>query len=127
MKKNNKSDFVRSHSSLTASEVVAKAKLARIKLNAKYVYNVRAYDKKMTTTKKSVHRLPKNTIISGIRQAAVLDNGVDAHIGSGKLGRVTLEERAAVLLRAVAAEIGLSKAVKILEEEREKVRVVIES
>ena len=47
----NKAAFVRSHSTLSPQEIVAKAKAEGLKLTATYVYNVRGYDKSKGKTK----------------------------------------------------------------------------
>jgi len=107
-----KADFVRAYPSLSAKEVVEKAKAEGIKLGWRYVYNVRASDK---ATRKAKRAAAKATIAM---TAAV--NGAATSVALPAPSSSTED-----LLRAVAAELGLGRAVEILEGERERVRAVI--
>jgi hypothetical protein len=99
----NKSAWIRSQSaSMTASEVVAKAKGQGIKLSPAFVYVVRS-KKSKPGAKRGPGRPRKNAAPA---MAA-------AHSG------------AEGLLKAAAAEVGLSRAMEILSEQRDAVRRVL--
>jgi len=103
-----KADFVRSHSTLSAQEIVTRAKAQGLKLDASYVYNVRGYDK--TAAKK---------------KRASAQARATARNGAPVPKPITARSSAEDLLRAVAAEIGLARAVEILAGERARVRALI--
>jgi hypothetical protein len=94
-----KSGFIRSlPSGAPAKEVVKQAKVAGIKLNVGYVYNVRQAAKKA-----------KRQAWNGVSVPRPIDAMSSAEN----------------LLRAVAAEIGLGAAIEILSGERARIAVVI--
>jgi hypothetical protein len=103
-----KADFVRAHPSLSAKEVVEKAKAEGIKLGWRYVYNVRTSDK----TARKAKRAAKATTVSV--NGAVLSAAPP-----------TVSSSAEDLLRAIAAELGLGRAVEILEGERARVQSIL--
>lgn len=96
-----KAGFVRSHPSLSAKEIVAKAKASGIHLTDTYVYNVRSSDN-ARKGKKSKSAAPLNAA---------------SRNGSRGAGRASPEE----LLRAVAAELGLGRAIAVLQAEHDRV------
>jgi hypothetical protein len=99
----NKSAWIRSQpASMTANEVVAKAKGQGIKLSPGFVYVVRS-KKSKPGTKRGPGRPRKN----GAPAMAASSSGVEG------------------LLRAAAAEVGLSRAMEILSEQRDAVRRVL--
>lgn len=101
----NKSVFVRSQpASMTARDVVAKAKSRGISIKENYVYTVRALAKRRTS-KRGPGRPRKNAVAATQNSAAA--TGVEQ------------------LLRAAAAEIGLSRALEILRQQRDAVRAVL--
>jgi len=111
-KTKSKADFVRGYPSLSAKEVVEKAKAEGIKLGWRYVYNVRATDK---TARKAKRAAAKATTTM---TAAV--NGAAPSVALRAVSSSTED-----LLRAIAAELGLGRAVEILTGERARVRGLI--
>lgn len=96
-----KTAFVRSlPTSLTAKEVVSKAKDAGITLTEKYVYNVRSSSNAGTPVKRKPGRPPGSVNRAPTR---------------------TAED----LLQAAAAEIGLSRAISLLQQRQQMVRSVL--
>jgi hypothetical protein len=99
-----KAAFVRSlPMSTPAVEVVKKARAAGLKMQAKYVYNVRASAK--VAAKKSSAPAPKAASMPAPQSKR----------------SINAEE----LLKALGAELGLSHAIAILERERGRVRAVL--
>ena len=99
----NKSAFVRSlPKSMTAKEVVAKAKAQGITISVPLVYIARAAAKKKTG-KRGPGRPRKNSAPA----TTASSSGVEG------------------LLRAAAAEVGLSRAMEILNEQRDAVKRVL--
>jgi hypothetical protein len=106
--KHSKAAFVRAlPSTLSAAEVVEKAKAAGISLEVGYVYNIRS-------------------------TAKAAGKGRGASEASGKARSNGASPRAAwdvssaeLLLKAVGAELGLAAAIRILESERARVRAAI--
>jgi hypothetical protein len=139
-----KSDWIRAQpASLTAAELVAKAKEAGIKMEPVLVYTVRGRAKAKDVTAKAVaaHSEAGRTQLD-LFPAAVAPNAVTpitpepaavvAPVGpkpepaptpvpNAPAGRTTAED----LLRAVASEIGLRRAIGLLEEQRARVLNVI--
>jgi len=103
-----KAAFVRAHANLSPKEIVEKAKSAGMRLDASYVYNVRAYDKSNAKTKTT-----KRTARTVDRKAPAVARPIST------------TAKAEDLLRALGAELGLSRAISILEADREKVRKVL--
>jgi hypothetical protein len=105
-----KSDFIRAQSaSLTAAEVVAKAKAAGIKLDPFLVYKVRG---RLNVERQTAPATPAKKMTSA--PAATVPTAPappTASTGSS----------AEDLLRAVASETGLVKAISLLEEQRRQV------
>ena len=104
-----KADFVRAHANLSPKEIVEKAKAESVKLNASYVYNIRAYDKtkaKKTSAKRGARR-------TTVRKAVAVQRPI--------ANRSSAED----LLKALGAELGLAHAIEILQGERERVRAVL--
>ncbi len=107
--KQSKAAFVRSlPSTLSAAEVVEKAKAAGIPLEVGYVYNIRS------TSKGAGER-------SGSRKGTV---GRRARSASGQASTSDASSTEA-LLKAVGAELGLARAIQILESERARVRAAV--
>jgi hypothetical protein len=101
----NKAEFVRKQPrTMTAKEVVAKAKTFGISLNDKYVHKVRSSAKVANRAKAGRRELPR-----------------PASNGAARVGDRSAEQ----LLRAVAAEIGLARAISMLQEEHQRVRRLI--
>jgi hypothetical protein len=101
-----KADFVRARPHLSPKEIVEDAKVAGVKLDATYVYNVRGYDKTAAKQKRTARGTSTGSK-STSRSAHHSDAGVEA------------------LLKAVAAELGLGRSIEILQAERARVRAVI--
>jgi hypothetical protein len=146
-----KSDFVRSQpSTLSAAEVLAKAKEAGIKLTPQLVYKVRS-DAKPKSKAAFVRGLPVSTPAKDVvkqakalgltlsinyvynirgaaktaakkKRAAAKSPAVNA-VMNGAGSRVSASAES--LLKAVAAEIGLGPAIEILQGERARVHVVL--
>ena len=109
-KQQSKASFVRSlPSSLSAAEVVEKAKAAGLSLEVGYVYNIRS-------TAKAAGRTRGATESVG-RGRPRLNGG-----GSSLAGDSASAE---LLLKALGAELGLASAIRILEGERARVRAAI--
>jgi hypothetical protein len=102
-----KADFVRAHANLSPQEIAAKAKAEGVKLNVRYVYNVRTSDK---ATRKKKRAAKARTLTPASANGA----------------RPSVNSNAENLLKAVAAELGLGRAMEILAGERARVRAVIE-
>lgn len=101
----NKSAWIRSQpASMTANDVVAKAKGQGIKLSPAFVYVVRANKKSKAGKGKRGPGRPRKNAAPAIAAAH-----------SGAEG----------LLKAAAAEVGLSRAMEILNEQRDAVRRVL--
>jgi hypothetical protein len=112
-----KSDFIRSQpTSLSAPEVVAKAKAAGIKFSTQLVYNVRNGSKgRKGTAKKSSTKVTQRAArrTTTPRKAAPVPRPI------------TNTRSAEDLLKAVAAEIGLGRAIEQLQGERARVRAIL--
>jgi hypothetical protein len=109
----NKSDFIRQQpSTLSAAEVVDKAKAAGIAFDTGLVYNVRgrARSKRKAKTAIQTPRPPKGATA---QPALVARPSASAH---------TNEEE---LLKIVAAEVGLGRAIELLQGERARVQAII--
>jgi hypothetical protein len=106
-----KADVVRTYPSLSAKQIVEKAKAEGIKLGWRYVYNVRATDKAARKAKRAASK----TTTSTPRSAN----------GAAPIAKLPATSSAEDLLRAVAAELGLGRAVEILAGERARVRALI--
>lgn len=108
-KKQTKADFVRSVGpSVSAKEVVAKAKAAGIALTDSYVYNVRSSVKTAANKAAAKPRAATKTRVAHPVARSVANTG-------------SVES----LLKAVAAEIGLGRAFDILVAERARVVAAI--
>jgi hypothetical protein len=116
-KKQSKSDFIRSQpATLSATEVVAKAKAAGIKFSPQLVYNVRNGSKaKRGSAKRTAKAKPTTTSkrSTAPRQAPPVPRPI------------TSTRSAEDLLKAVAAEIGLGRAIEQLQGERARVRAIL--
>jgi hypothetical protein len=116
-KKQSKSDFIRSQpATLSAAEVVAKAKTAGITFSPQLVYNVRNGSKAQKgTAKRTAKAKPTTTSkrATAPRQAPPVPRPI------------TSTRSAADLLKAVAAEIGLGRAIEQLQGERARVRAIL--
>lgn len=104
-----KADFVRSvDPDVSAKDVVAKAKEARIELTESYVYNVRGAAKAAA----------KRTVA---RPAAKAKAPVAHSTATNRARNHSVDD----ILKAAAAEIGLGSAIAILQGERDRVRAGI--
>jgi hypothetical protein len=104
-----KAAFVRSlPTSMSAKEVVAKAKALGITLTDAYVYNVRATSK--AGKAKSSRRVSTGSRSRKGRTITVRLSGARA---------------AEDLLRAVAAELGLARAIAVLEADHARIRKLL--
>jgi len=101
-----KADFVRARAHLSPKEVVEDAKAAGIKFDARYVYNVRAYDR--TGDKRK--RVARATTA---RQSPPVPRPINS------------VRSAEELLKAVASEIGLGRAIELLQGERARVHSIL--
>jgi len=101
-----KADFVRSNRSLSPQEIVAIAKAASIKLDVRYVYNVRGADKAARKKKRAAATSPMVSTVAST-------------------GSWSVSQHAETLLRAVAAEIGLGQAIELLHAERTRVHSLL--
>jgi hypothetical protein len=111
-----KSDFIRSQpASLSATEVVAKAKAAGIKFSPQLVYNVRNGSKAQKGSAKRTAKAKTTTSkrATAPRKAAPVPRPI------------TSTRSAEDLLKAVAAEIGLGRAIEQLQGERARVRAIL--
>ena len=61
-----KADFVRQHPTLSAKDVVEKAKAEGISLDTNHVYTVRTYDKKAKTKKRAAKKLASKSAITTV-------------------------------------------------------------
>jgi hypothetical protein len=107
-----KADFVRGRAHLSPKEIVEDAKAEGVKLDAAYVYRVRAMDK---TARKAKRAAAKATVSTSLAVNGALPSVASPATSSS----------AEDLLRAGAAELGLGRAVEILERERARVRAVL--
>ncbi len=107
-----KADFVRARAHLSPKEIVEDAKAGGIKLDVRYVYNVRGGAQAARKKKRPAAQTMTSTPTS-VNGSAPL------------VAAAAIPSSAEDLLRAVAAELGLGRAVEILAEERAKVRAVI--
>ena len=106
--KHSKAAFVRAlPSTLSAAEVVEKAKAAGISLEVGYVYNIRS-TAKTAGKARSV----------GDSSSRAKSNGTSPRAGWDG-------SSAELLLKAVGAELGLAAAIRILESERARVRAAL--
>ena len=106
--KQSKAAFVRAlPSTLSAAEVVEKAKAAGLSLEVGYVYNIRS-------TAKTAGRART----AGDTSSRVKTNGTSPR---GAWDSSSAE----LLLKAVGAELGLAAAIRILESERARVRAAL--
>ena len=129
-----KSDFIRRQpASLSAAEVIAKAKEAGLKIEPDLVYKVRGARKKadkgtarakaaVAPTVKTVAPAPKAAPKKAASHAAprkvVAKHAASKPATNGSRKSPTSAED---LLRAVASEIGLARAIGVLEEQRRQV------
>jgi hypothetical protein len=126
-----KSDFIREQpATLSAAEVVAKAKAAGIKLDSFLVYKVRsragAKAKKKGPAKKTSTVATIATPKRRLKKKASVVRSKKASNGATPLAASAAPSSSAEeLLRAVAAELGLGRAVEILQGERARVRAAI--
>jgi hypothetical protein len=105
-KKQSKSDYIRAQlATLTAPEIVAKAKAAGLKLTSQLVYAVRGRAKAKGKASKS-----KAAFVRALPASA---------------GSWSVSQHAETLLRAVAAEIGLRRAIELLHAERTRVHSLL--
>lgn len=101
----NKAAFVRKQpTTMSAKEIVAKAKAAGITLNDKYVHKVRS-EAKVAARGKGGRQQQRHAPSNGTARAG--------------------DRSAEQLLRAVAAEIGLARAISLLQDEHQRVRRLI--
>jgi hypothetical protein len=106
--KRSKAAFVRAlPATLSAAEVVERAKAAGIPLEVGYVYNIRSSSKAL-----------------GKRGGSRTTVGPRARSTAGR-GSPSDTSPAEALLKAVGAELGLARAVQILESERARVRAAV--
>jgi hypothetical protein len=125
-----KSDFIREQpATLSAAEVVAKAKAAGIKLDSFLVYKVRSRAGAKAKKKVAAKKTSTSPAVAVSKKPVKRRTGF---VGAPKASRSTAPavlsatmSSAEDLLRAVAAELGLGRAVEILEGERARVRTVI--
>jgi hypothetical protein len=104
----NKSDFIRSQpATLSAAEVVAKAKTEGVTILPGLVYEVRRKAKARAKGKKRA--TAKSSAVSTV--ASTVGWSVANH--------------AETLLRAVGAEIGLGRAIELLHDERARVHSIV--
>jgi len=101
-----KSDFIRSQpATLSASEVLAKAKAAGLTLTSQLVYKVRGTAK-------------------GAAKRGTRKRRTEIRTGASVPRPITTTSAAENLLRALAAEVGLGSAIEILRTELARVRAV---
>jgi hypothetical protein len=113
-KQQSKASFVRSlPASLSAADVVEKAKAAGISLEVGYVYNIRS-----TAKAAGKGRSPA--------EPASSTAGRGRPKGNGSAPKAAWDSSSAeLLLKAVGAELGLASAIRILESERARVRAAL--
>lgn len=122
-KTQNKSDFIRKQpATLSAAEVVAKAKVEGITIRPGLVYEVRRTAKSKTTAAKKT-RMPSET--PSPTKSPPTTAAKTPRKSPSVPRPVATTSKAETLLLAVAAEMGLGKAVEILAGERARVREVI--
>ena len=120
-----KSDFIRNQpTSLSAAEVVAKAKAAGIKFSSQLVYNVRGGSKAANGSRKKAAKIVPSKSPPKVSKAKKARTP-RARKAPAVPRSVATTPSAENLLRAVAAEVGLGRAVEILQGERARVRAVI--
>src|SRR5262245_44586592 len=95
----NKSEFVRQHPNASASEVVAAARTANIKLSPNLVYLVRSADKRKSKAATRRGRRPKRAINSGADVAAFKRLTLSLSISSARQALDDLERGIAELLK----------------------------
>jgi hypothetical protein len=121
-----KGDWIRAQpASLTAAELVAKAKEAGIKLSSALVYKVHGRAKAAKPIEAKVAAKPAAVtpkppaVVAPV--APKLETAPTPAAPAATAGRTTAED----LLKAVASEIGLRRAIGLLEEQRARVLSVI--
>jgi pyruvate/2-oxoglutarate dehydrogenase complex dihydrolipoamide acyltransferase (E2) component len=125
-----KSDFIREQpATLSAAEVVAKAKAAGIKLDSFLVYKVRSRTSAKGKTKVAAKQIatpakaaPAKKRLKSKPASVPVSK---ASNGSTSPASVRRSSSAEDLLRAVAAEMGLGKAIEILAGERARVQSIL--
>lgn len=100
-KKVNKTQFILGLPKLSAAEVVEKAKKAGIKLNDKYVYNIRSHAKVAKGSKKKKLGRPKGS--TNVKKAAT----------RGGVSKVNGSSQESIFVNA-ALDLGLGRAEEIL-------------
>ena len=113
-----KADYVRTHSSLAAKEVVAKAKAEGLNVDLHYVCKVRGYDRKAQVKKNAGARKPyARPTITPVKVAPPASSFATPTISTSA---------AEDLVRTIAAELEQGRAVEGLEGEPARVRGMIE-
>jgi pyruvate/2-oxoglutarate dehydrogenase complex dihydrolipoamide acyltransferase (E2) component len=126
-----KSDFIREQpATLSAAEVVAKAKAAGIRLDSFLVYKVRSRASAKGKTKvaaKKIVATPPKAAPAKKRRLKSKPASVPVQKASNGTSRAsaTRSSSAEDLLRAVAAEMGLGKAIELLAGERARVQSIL--
>ncbi len=111
-KQQSKASFVRAlPASLSAAEVVEKAKAVGISLEVGYVYNIRS-------TAKAAGKTPRTAENAAVGRGRPKSNGAASSAAADS-------SSAEMLLKALGAELGLASAIRILEGERARVRAAI--
>ena len=109
-----KADYVRTHSSLAAKEVVAKAKAEGLNVDLHYVCKVRGYDRKAQVKKNAGARKPyARPTITPVKVAPPASSFATPTISTSA---------AEDLVRTIAAELEQGRAVEGLEGEPARVR-----
>jgi hypothetical protein len=116
-----KAAFVRAHASLSPKEIVKKAKAEGVKLDVRYVYNVRGYDKTKGKKKAAKARAPATKATAPTARPTRAASRTAPSVPRP----ITSTRSAEDLLRAVAAEIGLGRAIEQLQGERARVRAIL--
>ena len=120
-----KSAFIRKQpATLSAAEVVAKAKAAGLKFDVQYVYKVRAYDEAAGKVTKPTKAAPPATKPSA-PTVKVTTRSTMVRKSASVPRPITTTASAETLLRALGAELGLGRAVEILAGERARVHSIL--
>jgi hypothetical protein len=124
-----KSDFIREQpATLSAAEVVAKAKAAGIKLDSFLVYKVRSRASakgKTKVTAKKIATPPKAAPVKKRLKSKAASVPVQKASNGTPPTSAARSSSVEDLLRAVAAEMGLGKAIEILAGERARVQSIL--
>ncbi len=125
-----KADFVRQHPSLSAKDVVEKAKAAGMKLDTNHVYTVRTYDKRAKTKKRAAKKLASKSAITTavVEPVTVVKTFVAPKpeaVPTPARPSAAEDDRIEDLLRAAASALGFGRALEVIQAEQARIRAML--